>query len=303
MTFPWFEKPPPSGEEPATSQLLETTPQPTPTPSPSSTQETTQPSPLPSPTPTPSSTSAPGEVIPIQTSSSQIQTTLSENSIPSSTTETIPPSPFPSQLEHISQQTEPQASEEHQPYLQSTIPTHAANETVGNVTQGSSPVDFVEKDEKLLNQAEPPPSPIQTTDNQTQQPSQPQTHQSDTNRLDSLQSETTSPDSSQPNGPPVAHLVLIWLETPGQKEAIEKIANATRNFVGTIPGLESVIIGSPLTSARKEVDSSYDVALLMRFSSQKALTEYENHPIHLEVARKELAPLIFRIQVYDFIIQ
>lgn len=115
--------------------------------------------------------------------------------------------------------------------------------------------------------------------------------------------QTQTPSDSEEEGPPIAHLVLVWLETPGQKEAIEKIAQATRDFVGVIPGLESVVIGTPLPSTRKEVDSSYDVALLMRFSSKKALAEYENHPVHLEVARKQLAPLIFRIQVYDFVIQ
>jgi hypothetical protein len=96
----------------------------------------------------------------------------------------------------------------------------------------------------------------------------------------------------------VTHIVLMWLKTPGDAAAIEKIIKTSREFAA-IPGVVSVRVGRPLPSTRPVVDSSFDVGLAMQFNDPAALAAYEVHPQHVKAVREVLRPLAAKIQVYD----
>ncbi len=96
----------------------------------------------------------------------------------------------------------------------------------------------------------------------------------------------------------ITHVVLLWLKTPGDAAAIEKIIKTSREFAA-IPGVVSVRVGRPLPSTRPVVDSSFDVGLAMQFNDPAALAAYEVHPQHVKAVREVLRPLAAKIQVYD----
>lgn len=96
----------------------------------------------------------------------------------------------------------------------------------------------------------------------------------------------------------VAHVVLLWLKTPGDAAAIDKIIQTSREF-RQIPGVISIKAGRPIPSTRPVVDSSYDVGLVMMFADEAALQAYETHPQHVKAVHEVLRPLAAKFQVYD----
>ncbi|MEA2707769.1 MAG: hypothetical protein QOF78_370 [Phycisphaerales bacterium] len=96
----------------------------------------------------------------------------------------------------------------------------------------------------------------------------------------------------------ITHVVLLWLKTPGDPAAIEKIVRTSREF-REIPGVLAVHVGRPVPSTRPVVDSSFDVGLAMSFGDEAALQAYEAHPQHVKAVREVLRPLAAKIQVYD----
>jgi hypothetical protein len=97
----------------------------------------------------------------------------------------------------------------------------------------------------------------------------------------------------------VTHVVLCWLNQPGDAAARQRIIDASHSFA-KIPGVAAVLTGTPLPSTRPVVDSSYDVAVVMAFDSEDALREYEQHPLHKRAVAEVLRPLSKRMLVYDF---
>jgi hypothetical protein len=96
----------------------------------------------------------------------------------------------------------------------------------------------------------------------------------------------------------ITHVVLLWLKSPGDAAAIDRIVSTSREFT-KIPGVMSVRVGRALPSTRPVVDSSFDVGLAMTFNDAAALQAYEVHPQHVKAVREVLRPLAARIQVYD----
>lgn len=98
----------------------------------------------------------------------------------------------------------------------------------------------------------------------------------------------------------VVHVVLVWLNEPGNAEHRARIVEATRAFA-SIPGVEEIRVGKPVPSARSAVDDSFDVGLYMIFSSRDALEAYLVHPEHKRAQETILRPLARRAVVYDFL--
>ncbi len=98
----------------------------------------------------------------------------------------------------------------------------------------------------------------------------------------------------------VHHVVVCWLNEPGNKEARQKVIEASREF-SAIPGVIDVRAGRVIHSGREIVDSSFDVAIYLSFENEQKLFEYLNHPIHKKAVEKTLKPLVRKVIVYDFI--
>ena len=112
---------------------------------------------------------------------------------------------------------------------------------------------------------------------------------------------TCQPGKDRPNSTSkVHHVVVCWLNEPGNKEARHKIIEASRRF-SSIPGVINVRAGRVIQSERKIVDGSFDVAIYLSFENKQKLQDYLAHPIHKNAVKKILKPLVRKIVVYDFI--
>ena len=98
----------------------------------------------------------------------------------------------------------------------------------------------------------------------------------------------------------INHLVLCWLEEPGNPEHRRRIIEQTRAF-RAIPGVLEVRAGEVVPSQRAIVDSSFDVGILLSFADAEQMRSYIQHPAHQRAVREVLQPLVSRILVYDFI--
>lgn len=114
--------------------------------------------------------------------------------------------------------------------------------------------------------------------------------------LPACQHDKDHPDSISK----VHHVVVCWLNKPGNEEARHKVIDVSRGF-SAIPGVICVRAGRVIPSEREIVDSSFDVAIYLSFENEQKLFEYLNHPIHKKAVEKTLKPLVRKVVVYDFI--
>ncbi len=98
----------------------------------------------------------------------------------------------------------------------------------------------------------------------------------------------------------VIHVVLLWLNEPGNVEHRRELIEVSRSFA-SIPGIVSVKVGAPVVSEREVVDDSFDVGVCLEFRSRDALDAYRSHPAHVEAIANTLQPLVAKSVVYDFV--
>jgi hypothetical protein len=105
----------------------------------------------------------------------------------------------------------------------------------------------------------------------------------------------------QPSRPQarVTHIVICWLKEPGNESARQKLIDTSKTFT-QIPGIVEVTAGRVMPSTRPVVDSSYDVAIVMKFTDREALANYATHPIHVAARDNVLNPLVSKYLIYDF---
>jgi hypothetical protein len=97
----------------------------------------------------------------------------------------------------------------------------------------------------------------------------------------------------------IHHIIIVWLKNPGNEEDTKFIIDASRKL-RSIPGVKTIEIGQVVKSDRKIVDSSYDVAVKMTFSSIENMHKYLSHPDHVRLAKEVLMPKIKKIKVFDY---
>ena len=97
----------------------------------------------------------------------------------------------------------------------------------------------------------------------------------------------------------VEHVVVVWLTTPGDQAAQEKIITASQ-VLKSIPGVVSLKAGTMIPSDRSIVDSSFDVMLSVTLTDIQAMQHYLTHPIHVQLVEATLKPLVDKIRVYDY---
>lgn len=105
--------------------------------------------------------------------------------------------------------------------------------------------------------------------------------------------------TSAPKSGNVEHVVLIWLNEPGNAAHKDSMAAAARTFPKEIPGILSLSVGDAIPSDRDVVDDSYDLAIVVRFKDKAALDAYEKHPVHVKAVKEVLAPKVSKLKVYD----
>jgi hypothetical protein len=106
---------------------------------------------------------------------------------------------------------------------------------------------------------------------------------------------------AQANGTPdtVEHVVIVWLKSPGNAEHRRRIITESE-VLRDIPGVSGLRAGEVVAGDRDIVDSSFDVALIVSFTSETAMQAYLTHPVHVELVEQTLKPLVKKIRVYDF---
>ena len=102
-----------------------------------------------------------------------------------------------------------------------------------------------------------------------------------------------------PKAGQVEHVVLVWLNEPGNAAIKDKMVAACRTFPREIDGILSLSIGDALPSDREVVDDSFDLGIVLRFKDKAALDAYEKHPVHVKAVKEVLAPNASKLKVYD----
>jgi hypothetical protein len=118
----------------------------------------------------------------------------------------------------------------------------------------------------------------------------------------SLPSCTTGQSAGAEAGK-VDHCVFVWLKKSGDKADRARLVEAARRFEREIPEIERLTVGQMLPSARPIVDSTYDVAFIMRFADKAAMDRYEKHPVHQAAVKDLLLPISKKVQVYDLVVE
>ena len=98
----------------------------------------------------------------------------------------------------------------------------------------------------------------------------------------------------------VTHMVVCWLKNPGDAHARQQLIDESKGFA-SIPGIIDVSAGPVLPSTRPAVDSTFDVAIVMKFKDQPSLEAYGRHPQHLAAIERTLKPLVAKYVIYDFV--
>lgn len=98
----------------------------------------------------------------------------------------------------------------------------------------------------------------------------------------------------------VTHVVVCWLKNPGDAAARKQLISDSKSFK-EIPGIIDVSAGVILPSTRPAVDSTFDVAIVMKFKDQQSLATYGQHPLHLVAIERTLKPLVAKYVIYDYL--
>ncbi|MCX9010127.1 MAG: Dabb family protein [Candidatus Methanoperedens sp.] len=78
----------------------------------------------------------------------------------------------------------------------------------------------------------------------------------------------------------ITHIVLFKLKDRNPK-SVEKARNVLLGMRGKIPQLRHLEVGTDVLHSGR----SYDIALIIRLDSLEVLQAYQNHPVHIEVAK------------------
>ena len=98
----------------------------------------------------------------------------------------------------------------------------------------------------------------------------------------------------------VVHVVICWMKDRNDEAGRQQLL-AAADALREIPGVSSVTAGKMLPSSRPIVDSSYDVAYVISFPSQEAMSQYVQKPEHVRLKKEVLDRYVAKYLVYDFV--
>ena len=93
------------------------------------------------------------------------------------------------------------------------------------------------------------------------------------------------------------HHVHFWLHNKADKD---KLLEGLRTLI-TITHIKDIHIGVPAATYRDVVDRSYDVSLLLLFTSPETQEAYQTDPVHILFADNYAKPLCSKVVVQDSI--
>lgn len=100
----------------------------------------------------------------------------------------------------------------------------------------------------------------------------------------------------------ITHVVMVWLNEPGNKRQRAAFIKASEQL-NDFSGIVNRHVGVVMSSDRKIVDDTFDVAVTVTLKNKKALQAYLNDPKHKKILHDKIKPLVNRTVVYDFMSQ
>ena len=97
---------------------------------------------------------------------------------------------------------------------------------------------------------------------------------------------------------PVTHVVLLWMKHPARAADRAQLIRAA-HALRMIPGVMRVEAGHVVPPPPSALDRSFDLGLVITFRDRAALERYEENPLHDDLVRRYLQPLVRRYVVYN----
>ena len=104
--------------------------------------------------------------------------------------------------------------------------------------------------------------------------------------------------SPPPPGPPVTHVVLMWLKHPRRAEDRAQL-NHVAHSLRMMPGVTQVRTGGPIPPLGPHARPDFDMAVVVTFRDRASLRRFERDPRRDEALRRFLEPLVKRYEIYD----
>lgn len=101
-----------------------------------------------------------------------------------------------------------------------------------------------------------------------------------------------------PPGPPVTHVVLMWLKHPERAEDRVRLIHAARSL-RMMPGVLRVQTGRTIPPLGPHAHLDFDLGVVVTFRDRAALLRYEKDPRHPAAMRRYLEPLVRRYEIYN----
>ena len=95
------------------------------------------------------------------------------------------------------------------------------------------------------------------------------------------------------------HVVFFWLKDDSDKTR-ERFLTELRNFIDNMDLMKSKHIGTPASTDREVIDSTWSFSLILSFDSKKEQDLYQEHQLHKDFI-KNASTLWVKVQVYDSI--
>jgi len=97
----------------------------------------------------------------------------------------------------------------------------------------------------------------------------------------------------------ITHVIIVWLKKPGDAVQRQRFVDASRKL-NNLPGIINRHVGVIKSGHGHGQDTGFDVAVSVTLENQQALDTYMNSPVHQQIIKKQLAPLIRKMVTYNF---
>ena len=107
----------------------------------------------------------------------------------------------------------------------------------------------------------------------------------------------TTSRQSEPQ-PELYHMVFFWLSNPNDTTAMNALYQNTMAF-SNIPGVIDIVVGSVVQSERSVVEDSYDLGVIISFTTIKAYNDYLKNPEHVKAEDIALHEYVKKVRVMN----
>ena len=97
---------------------------------------------------------------------------------------------------------------------------------------------------------------------------------------------------------PFVHIVFFWLKNPNSEADRTAFQTSIEKFVRNSGFATQIHVGTPASTSRPVIDSTYTYCLTVTFSSKEAHDDYQAEPVHLTFV-EESKDLWEKVLVYD----